>query len=577
MVIQGFIIAVLLIVLIVLGNYSSKTGKKTTNARWADRLDKLNAFKKAQKQLSSKKVNDVCLWCGKFDPNNYNWFWGQIKLLVTGKLPTVFLTDANQSIEVLGRPKSGKTFIIDRILTSAIDRRIPILLYSYKGGKTGVGSQIPFVCGYAAKQIAKYNKLNPKKKRKLKLRFYALGNILSSRINLVKRIRHNKDITTSMNLAIAFHENLVDPNARQDGFFGPIGKQVLAALFLLARGTPYPDLAMAFAFLQLPEFAQRLFYAVEQKNPKFEFWSKVAFNQLIQVANAERTSSGIIADASKILTQFMQYDLLPAYIGESNTDLYMGEGEILVILNDIERQKVLNPINSAVISTLINVNFAEQRSIPLLACFDELKTAGKIPNLTTYANEHRSKGYIGVYGYQMISQPEDLFGVNGVKDFRGPLGTRFWLNPGDLETAELFSKYIGVTEEKIVNKSTTGVFSKQVPMTEQIREVPLIRPDKFTKFGQGETVLISPGYGSKGRGNSDIPQHFDPLPISQKEIDEIEEYEKFYFEKVLPQLINKGKIENSKLDVEEELKKRIEYAETMFPLPPKKRRKPPNI
>ena len=555
MIIQGIILGILALALILLGNLNGAgNSKKITTARWVDRWDKLNALRLAKKQLKSKKINDVCLWCGQFDPKELNGPIAEIKLLLTGIMPTLFLTNANQSIEVLGRPNMGKTFLLDRILSSAIDQKIPVLLYSYKGGKTGIGSQIPFICGYAYKKGVR------------KIRFFAPGNVLSARINLIERIRHNADITTALNLAVDFHENLVDANAKQDGFFGPIGQQVLAALFLLAKGTPFPDLAMAFAFLQLPKFAQRLFYAVEQNNPEFKFWSKIAFNQLIQVANAERTSAGIIADASKILTKFMQYDLLPSYLGESNTDLYMGSAELLIVLNDIERQTVINPINSAVISTLINVNFAEQRSIPLLACFDELKTAGKIPKMTTWANEHRSKGYIGIYGYQMVAQPEDLFGVSGLKEFRGPLGIRFWMNPGDYDTAQQFSNYLGDTEEEIINKSTKGVFTREITMTSQIREVPLMRPDEFLSFGQGETVFIAPSYGSKKRGFN-IPWHLNPVPIPKKEIDFVAECEKFYLSKMLPKFLEKGTKENTQLDVEAELKKRIEYAEKMFPMP----------
>ena len=90
-------------------------------------------------------------------------------------------------------------------------------------------------------------------------------------------MRDAQDTTSAETLAANFHDNLQGEHQREDGFFAPAAKRVLYGSFILAKGTIYPDLAMAFCIIKLPQLARRLVYAAEQKSPLYSFWAQVIF------------------------------------------------------------------------------------------------------------------------------------------------------------------------------------------------------------------------------------------------------------------------------------------------------------
>ena len=551
-----------------------------TNARFVNKWEKLRGLNEAKRQLKSNKVKDVCLYCGSYA----QWqMWGPIPALyiwLTGYPPTLFVPSANQSIDIIGKAGSGKTFsVMNRLAASALDQGIPVLLYDYKGDANGEGGQIPFVATYALRHG-------------YKLKIYAPGRDYTCVINPLDFIRDEKDMTTAKAIAENFHANLRGDSGKTDGFFGPAGKRLIYAIFLLAKGTKYPDLAMAFALLQLPNLPERLAYADKRKLDQFSFWVRVGFSQLIQVAKAEQTSGGILAGAADIITEFMQYDLLPCYLGKSNTSLYLQEKEILILQSDTERETVVNPLIASNIGLIINKNFSVQRKIPLFCSFDENPT-NKVIGQQDWANRHRSKGYSAAYGAQTIEQYNKLYGKEDATTLRDGCATRFWFDPNNSDTAQKFSTHLGKTEVTIKNKSISRSFGSagavQRSVTEQIHQVPLVDVHEFLGFREGECIYINPHSKTREhnqinennkdknkRGRGSIPWHIRRIKISKKDQKIEKECEQLWSTEVFSRLLRRSKAQRNCQNLEASVNKRLAEAERLLPLPPELAKPPAN-
>lgn len=545
-------------IFVLLAILNAGQGQKSdlTNATLANRSVKYNLARIAVKQLKKFNIKNVCLYSGSFKNRQTNFIALASKIWLTDYPPSLFVPSANQSIEVVGKPGCGKTFgVIDRLLASAIDQKFPVLLYDYKGGPNAEGGQIPYIGAYAARH-------------NYKVRLFAPGRDYSCTINPLDFIENDQDMTMAETIAKNFHDNLRGDTGKTDGFFGPAGQRVLFSSFLLAKNTIYPDLAMSFALLQLPDFPKRLKYAATKNHQQFSQWVQIGFKQIMSVAEAIETSSGILAGAQDLVTSFMQHDLMRSFIGQTNISLDLGLKEILIFQSDLARQQVVNPLIAAVIETLINKNFSYQRQVPLIASFDECRTI-KIKNMPNWANEHRSKGYVGIYGFQSIEQLEDAYGKQGANIFRSALGNLFWFNPGNLPTAKSFSESIGQKEVIVKNKSYSrnwGGSGGQKSITEQRQLAPILRPDDFMSFPQGTCVFINSHLKSGARGY--IPWYISQVNVSQKD-QKIEDQCKNLWSTRIIQKITKRELQlKERLNLDEALEKRQLLAETLFPLPP---------
>ena len=540
--------------LVIFGIFSifSPRKSKLTRARWASRVEKIALVKTAQEQLKNPKVKATCLYSGSY----WKWqMWGVVPYIwtwITGNPPSLFIPFANLSIEVCGKAGSGKTFsVIDRVLASAIENGYPIILYDFKGGKNAIGGQIPFIATYAARH-------------RYKVRIFAPGREYSCIINPLDYMKDNRDMTTAKTIAETFHANLRADAGKTDGFFGPAGKRLLYALFMLAKGTDYPDLAMAFAFMRLTHLPQRLKHLSTLNLKHFPFWVEVGFSQLIQVAEAEETTGGILAGAADLLTEFMQFDLLGSFLGKTNTSLCLQEKEILIFQNDRNRKKVISPMLGANSELALNLNLSDQREIPLVCSWDELSTL-TIPLLTELPNLDRSKGYCGIYGYQTIPQIEKRYGKDGAEEMRASIGNSFWFNPGKSDkTASAFSNHLGRKEVIIRQKSTSHDGKRSY--SERSELTNLMNKDDFTSLGEGECVYTN--VACKNKHRADMPQHIRRIRVPLYDQWREKRCKKLWSSKMLPNIIKRETRERGKIDLEEQIKLRIALADKLLPLPP---------
>ncbi|WP_008315637.1 type IV secretory system conjugative DNA transfer family protein [Leptolyngbya sp. PCC 6406] len=514
-----------------------------TSAKWAGGAEKRRAIKRAKKQMESDRINnDVALWCG----GNQRSLFPQLPL---------YVPDANQSAVVIGRPKSGKTFsAINPMLKSAIEQEMAIVLYDYKADDQGNGGQMAYIATLAARHGYKGN-------------VFAPGRDYTCVINPLDFLEDENDDTTAAVLAEVFHKNLKGDKSRGDEFFGPAGQRLIQALLQFAKATPYPDLAMAFSLVRLPQLPERLIYADQQG--RLPLAVRIAFSQIMQTAGAAKTTSGITATASDVLTRFMSQRILPSLLGETNISIELGRKELIVFQSDIFRQDVVNPLLAALINVVINRNFSIQRQVPLVFSADEFPTI-YLPQCPTWPNEHRSKGFVGLFGFQSFPQIRDAYGREKTDVLLSGVGTHFWFNPGNRDTAKSYSDFIGETEITMQNKSWSrqrgGSGGRNRTISEQTRTRPLILPDEFTRFGTGECVFINPAYGNQHQAN--LPQHIDQITISQAEIALEQDCEDLWARKVRRSLVQREQRRRPPLDIEEQLQRRIDEAERLLPLPP---------
>ena len=533
---------------------------KLTTAKWAEKGDKLQLLRQGKKLLKSPDVDDVCLYVRGSKSWHTAPILPELSTLFSGKPPILFLPKANQSIEITGKPGSGKTFSsADPLCASAIEQGHSLLLYDFKADEQGKGGQIDYLCTHALRHGYKVS-------------IFAPGRDYTCTINPLDFLEDANDTTTAMNLAKTFHSNVKGNQGKTDGFFGPAGARLVQALFQLAKGTKYPDLAMAFTFLQLSKFPKRLAKAAQEGNPLLPEWVRVQFDQLIKVADVEKTAGGIEAGAIDALTDFIQPALLGCMMGKSTAPFILGEKQMVVFQSDIYRAKIINPFHAAIMETMINLNFSFQRKTPMVCSFDEASTF-TITDAPNWANLHRSKGGVFMFAYQNAPQMREAYGKDQAQFLSSGLANKFWFNPGDKETADQYSQFLGDTEIVTHDKSRTrnrGSSGGSVSRSEKTNIRPLKSADSINKMKLGECIYINPVMGGG------VPWNIEQIEITKEYIKRRKECIGIWEEEVLENLTQReqkargiyGKSqEEMSVWLQEELRKRQAEAERLFPLP----------
>ena len=180
---------------------------------------------------------------------------------------------------------------------------------------------------------------------------------------------------------------------------------------------------------------------------------------------------------------------------------------------------------------------------------------------------------------QSLNQLYDTYGNNKGKAIASALSTHVLFNPGDVETADIYSKRYGETEIKLKNRSTGRSMgrhsSRSVNWSEQIHKKPLVSSDEILRFREGKCVITSPAYGN---GKEALFPYKLKIPISQKDKRRAEQSQQLWGFSIKAQLIARSEKLESQIrqsDTEElnsdrdwitnELEKRIEAAKRLLP------------
>ncbi|MGK7887944.1 MAG: type IV secretory system conjugative DNA transfer family protein, partial [Leptolyngbyaceae cyanobacterium] len=438
---MGTILVGLVLMAIAMSLFSGSKKGRISTGRFAGNAEKLAAAGIARKQRKQRKPNKVSLKAGN-----------------------VVIPNAQQSVAIAGAPDSGKTFsIIDPGIRSAIDQGFPILVYDFKG------SQVEAHAAWAASQGYEVSVLAP-------------GQPYTAICNPLDFIASPTDSLMAAQLAYVLQKNTQREGAYRDNdFFTSAGTNLVEAVMLLAKLTPYPDLLMASKILNLPNLPTRIKHGGQ--TGWIPTWTMEGFRQIIASEEAEKQMAGIVATAQRTFKTFTGKDLVASFCGDTTIPLSLNGKQILFLQVDIQKRDAVSPLLAAVLHLLVMKNFAQAREEPLVIALDELPTL-YLPDLPKWINEFRSYGFVSLLGYQNFAQLQYMYGRDLSRALFAACGTKVFFNPKDRETALEFSSYLGEKEVKVYTQSKgQGTHNSR---SEQYQKMPLMTPDQILKLDQGE-------------------------------------------------------------------------------------------
>lgn len=556
----------IMVFLLLVSLFLGKKPNRITSGRFANNGDKLQASKKALKQIESVRQGK-CQPCTLWSGTPKYWFKGKIGAswqTMLGASPTVWFPHAERGILVIGAPGSGKTFsVIDRVLESAYQQGLPVMIYDKKGDQMELHTALATRYGYS-------------------VQVFAPGEPYSGVINPLDFMESPQDATMAGEIGQIIIQNTPGAkNSKGDSFFQQNGAMLAKGLLQLAKSSEYPDLAMVYALARLPQFIQRLEYAVYREDEhRLDPWIAATFATFLSSKDAEKTVAGIKATAETTYSAFIQKDLLRAFIGKSTIPLKQKRKQLTVFKLDDKRRSILAPLLATNIHLCIVENLAEKRDCPYVYSLDEF-TSIYLDRTVNYVNEYRSNGGVPMIGIQSLNQLYEAYGIQKGKAIASALSTHVLFNPGDVETADIYSKRYGETEIVLKNRSTGRSMgrhgSRSVNWSEQIHKKPLITSDEILRFPEGKCVITSPAYGNAKEA---LFPYKLKIPISQQDKQRAKQSEKLWGKSIKAQLITRCEKLQSQLQQSDnkesnkdrdwitgELDRRIEAAAKLLPLP----------
>jgi len=508
--------------------WSGRGAKKgrLASAKFGGAQEKQAARKLTLKQMQARKKNAGSLYVGRQGD-------GQ---------PMLCLPDAQRGSAVMGGPGSGKTFsIIDPAIRSTIDQGIPLIVYDFK-----YPTQTARVAAYAAK--AGYD-----------VRIFAPGYPESDVCNPLDFLRDSTDAETARQMATVMNRNFKTADSgKEDPFFTNAGDQLVEAVFLAAKASPYPDIMMCQAILSLNNLPARI-----EADKKLNPWIRSSFSQLISVKESEKTVASIVATGADSFTRFMKKNILPAFCGRSTLPIEMQGKQLLILGMDRERRNIVGPLIAMVLHMIVTRNTVIPRKDPLVLALDELPTL-YLPSLVQWINENREDGLVCLLGFQNLAQLEKAYGKELARSLLGACATKCIFNPQDYESAKTFSEYLGDEEIRYKSKGTSSSSKSgsSSSFNEQDKTRKLYEPSRFLKLPSGKAILVSPGYSNKNES---------ALPIEQRVIiPKADLAAMAWSEKAWPSILQNIIARNGKSLVEtpdSEIVKRREAAEKLFAAP----------
>lgn len=483
----------------------SNSTKKNAKAksRWANRAELLNARRLAIKQLNGRSRKSACVWvirpkevsfpdavcktrktkgggAQKLSPEQGS-IPKETPVVVKADANTIWIPDTQRSQMVVGAPGSGKTFsAIDPMLRSIVEQGYPIMLYDFK-----YPTQTSTIAWYA-EQMG------------YEIKVFAPGFPESEIINLLDFLSGDpeKDGSEARQLATVINANFKEATTGGDAFFDNAGDQLIQAVMMLTRQMQQSDLIMAQAILAAPQLIDRLFPESSGLNP----WIRKAWDQIFSVKDSEKTVSSIVGTATLNFTRLMMPNILASCTGNTTCPLDLDGKQMVVFGLQREIRDVVSPIVATAIHMMVNRNLFRPggRQDPLYVVLDEFPTI-KLKQFVNWANESRSDGFNGIIGFQNKSQLEKVYGKELALAMMGGCATKWIFNPGELESAEYFSKFFGDEEIARRNISTSGGGGKGGTSTSKSIEVgtrKLVAPEEFIMLPPGTCVMTNPAYSN---------------------------------------------------------------------------------
>ncbi|MBD2450506.1 type IV secretory system conjugative DNA transfer family protein [Nostoc sp. FACHB-152] len=513
-----------LLMRVVFGDASHK--KKIATSYWGGSKETTTALKKALKQIKQPQCDSAALYIGQHSSSHQ------------GTNTTFYIPDVQRGTAAIGTTGSGKTAsAINPMIYSAIEQGFGIIAYDFK-----YPSQAKIVA------YAKYHGYD--------VHIFAPGFPESEVCNPLDFLRDSSDAETARQISTVINKNFrLLNNSNEDGFFGPSGDQLTQAILMLTKEFgELADVMTAAAILSSEQMVKRLMAA--DLNP----WIKIAFGQLFSSAASEKTVAGIVATASIMFTRFMAKNTLGCFIGKTTLPLEIQGKQMIIFGLDRERRDAIAPLMTSILHMTIARNIAKKRKDPLIVALDELPSI-YLPDLYKWLNESRSEGFCGILGWQNMGQLEKNYGREVAKTILGACSTKFIFNPGENDSAQLFSSFLGDEEIKYKHKSrSTGGGKANTTTSDQEKTKKLFESAQFLKLVAGKCVFINPAYSNKTEGSVPL---LKKIKISQP-LENIDTYNQLKWHELVSLLARKS---TQKFPDQQDLALRVAQIEQRFPIP----------
>ncbi len=387
---------------------------------------------------------------------------------------TLYLTDTQRGIAVIGAAGTGKTHsVLDPLLRSSVDQGFPIILYDYKYPVQS--SRIAAIATQKGYEVS----------------VFAPGFPESCCCNPLDFIQNAEDVEMARQIATVLNRNLKTNDTRGDHpFFANSGEQLILSMLLLAKTSPYPDLAWCQVGLSQPELAARI------HNNQIPLWVKASFSQFLSMGNSPETVAGVISTASLLFSRLVSPSISNSIIGKTNLPLDLKGKQMIILGMDQVKQDVVAPLIASTLEMLIARNANGDRTDPLILALDEA-TSMYFPNLIKWLSEFREYGLNTILGFQNLAQVEDRYGKEKSRIIFANCATKFFFNPQDDESAQQFSKMLGEEQLNYSQKSRTHGKHSSISISPQDRTRKLCAPEEFGRLTTGHCILQSPGIKSK--------------------------------------------------------------------------------
>jgi type IV secretory pathway TraG/TraD family ATPase VirD4 len=460
-------------------NGANGNKEKLGTARWAKKNDISNAWKVANKQFNNPE-RVLTTWINS--PEVKTGLFGK-KYLKKNSNVIVF-PDGQRGTSICGAPGSGKTFSsFDPMIQSVIEQGLPLILYDAKYPK----GQAEIHIAYALQQG-------------YEVKVFAPGFAESETCNILDFMSDSEDGVTAAQIGKTMARNFsLNGGDSGDPFFSLSGDQLIKAVMQTAKMLDpegIADVATCQALLQIPplELIKRV-----QAAPMSP-WVKISWGQFFSMGESEKTAASVAATAALLFTNMIDKAVLPSLCGKSTIPLKLKGKQMVILGMDSNRRDIVGPILATVLEALVRANFSDgDREDPLAIFIDELPTLF-LPGLESWLNELRSKGGCFYCGYQNMSMLEKAYGEPGVKAILTGCNTKLIFNPGELASAEYFSKYFGEIELKFRQRTQSqgqGPNSSSTSYAEQRQARALVMADEINRLPSGTCYMISPSYGNE--------------------------------------------------------------------------------
>jgi type IV secretory pathway TraG/TraD family ATPase VirD4 len=560
---------------------SGGKGKLSTGG-WGGKAQLNTAKKIALKEIKKPKKNAASLWVNT-PPDIAKKLETYFKT-IAGKnkykgAKTLYFPDVQQSTIVIGQAGSGKTYsFIDPMIMSALKQFFSLMLYDFKyPGQAKRHAVLAKMLGYEVYLLA------PSFPE-------------SHSLNILDFIKGTAESAASENavaaeqLAEVIIQNCRTGDSGGDPFFEQAGMMLVQGLFLITKWIGeytdknrkpddkstenYCDLLTTACLINMPNLAARIQYCLDKdpNNLKISRWTLQSFAQIIATHGggdgneANKTETSIVSTASAVFGKFIKKDIVGAFCRPSTIPTEIDGKKMVIFGMNQEMRYSIGPLLAAAIHMMVsgNIVHSKPRKSPLIVALDEVPTIF-LPALPNWEAEARSAGFCGIIGAQNRKQLKEKYGENMADVIFANAATKIICNPGEPESAKIYSEFIGKQEITVKNKSRSGGKNASTTTSSNQQVVDLLAPEELLRFDKGDAVAISSGYKDKKKRQAFIPVRMD-VKLSDRDLAEGD-----YAESRFDNWIRRQIKENPQLsdpELQQMFQDRAMLVESLFPEPP---------